>query len=120
MPVYKTLVAADTYRDGGSLEACFACADGTFETIWLQAAESPNGLVFVHTDLLVYADANRQGPARCIAKESKEEDALIIALEKFLRHPKVNVPFSRSTPDEEFLRVVDALITSIPLRIAPP
>lgn len=116
MRVYKTLIAADRYRDGGSLEARFICADGSSETVWLQAAESPDGLIFVHKELSLYADADRQTPPQRIAKNSKEEDLLLAALEKFLRQPHVNVPFARGTPDENFLQTVEALVTSIPNR----
>lgn len=118
MRVYKTLIAADRYRDGGSLEARFICGDGTSETIWLQAAESPDGLVFVHTELALYADADRQSPPQPIAKGSKEEDSILSALEKFLQHPHVNIPFSRGTPDELYLNTVEALVVSIPQRNA--
>jgi serine phosphatase RsbU (regulator of sigma subunit) len=118
MRVYKTLIAADRYRDGGSLEARFICADGTLETIWLQAAESPDGLIFIHTDLSLYADADRQSAPQRITKGSKEEDLLLSALEKFLRHPHVNVPFSRGTSDESYLKTVEDLVASIPERTA--
>jgi hypothetical protein len=118
MTTYKTLVAADVYRDGGSIEARFACADGSFETIWLQAALEPQfGMNYIHTDLLIFADAYRQGPSRRIAKDSIEEDALLNALNEFLRVPKVNVPFSHQTADEDYLQTVEALIANIPNRL---
>lgn len=116
--VYRTLVSADTYRDGGSLEVRFACADGSFETIWLQAALDPEfGVRYVHTDLSVYADASRQEGGRRIAKNSFEEEAIVSAMLRFLRNPKVDVPFSHRTPDEHYLKTVEALIESIPNRM---
>jgi hypothetical protein len=118
MTSYKILVAADVYRDGGSLEVRFACADGSFETIWLQAALEPQfGLNYIYSDLLIFADAYRQGPSRCIAKDSPEEDALLAALNDFMRAPKVNVPFSHQTADEEHLGTVETLIANIPNRL---
>lgn len=115
---YKTLVAADVYRDGGSLEARFQCADGSFETIWLQASLDPEfGVRYIHTDLMIFADANREGAFQRIEKESPEEDALLDALHRFLRAPKVTVPFSHRTPDEHYLRTIETLIESIPNRI---
>jgi hypothetical protein len=103
IPVYRTLVSADTYRDGDSLEARFACAEGSFEMVWLPAALDPQfGVRYVHTDLAIHADANRQEPARTIAKNPFEEEAVVIAMLRFLRNPSVAVPFSHRTPDEHY------------------
>jgi GNAT superfamily N-acetyltransferase len=118
MTSYKTLVAADIYRDGGSLEVRFECADGTHETIWLQASVDPDfGVRYIHTDLLIFADANRQGVFCSIEKESAAEDAVLDALMRFLRYPKVAVPFSHRTPDAHYLETVEMLIKAIPNRV---
>lgn len=114
---YKALVGADVYRDGGSIEVRFVCTDGSSETIWLQVADTPDG-IFVHTDLLIYSNAERHGPALRIAKASPEEDALVAALHRFLSHPKVDVPFVRRTEDGKYIETVETLIASISKRVA--
>jgi hypothetical protein len=112
---YKALVAADIYRDGGSIEVRFACQNGSFETIWLRVDDTPAG-IFVHSDLLVTSDVNGAEPRR-LGKNSAEEEALLTALEEFLQRPKIDVPFVRRTEDPHYLEILEKLLRSIPERI---
>lgn len=110
---YQALVAADIYRDGGSIEVRFSCSDGTPETIWLRVDDTAAG-IFVHTDLLVSSETG--GESRRVAKHSPEEEALLAALERFLQRPKVEVPFVRRTEDHHYLAILEKLASSIPDR----
>ena len=112
---YQALVAADVYRDGGSIEVRFACSNGVDETIWLKVGDSPEG-IFVHTDLLVSADANGALPPENLPKDSPEEHALLAALNRFLGRPKVDVPFVRRTEDYRYLAILEKLVSAIPGR----
>jgi hypothetical protein len=95
---YRTLIGADMYRDGGSLEASFVLADGQFETLWLQAAPgSPRGHQVIHSIFLVYPNVERNPPSIQIEPNSPEEDSIRAAIEVFLANPSVSVPFSHKT-----------------------
>lgn len=114
---YHTLIGADMYRDGGSLEARFALADGQFETLWLQAApDSPRDHQVMHSFLLVYPDVDRNAPSIQIEPNSPEEDSIRAAIEMFLANPSVSVPFSHKTPDDYYLGRLRELALAIPKR----
>ncbi|RYD72211.1 MAG: hypothetical protein EOP84_23525 [Verrucomicrobiaceae bacterium] len=114
---YHTLIGADIYRDGGSLEARFVLADGQFETLWLQTAPgSPCGDQVTHSFLLVYSDVERVAPPIRIEPNSREEDQIRAAIETFLANPNVSVPFSHQTPDDYYLGRLKEMALAIPAR----
>lgn len=113
---YRTLVGADIHRDGGSLEATFALANGQFETLWLRAAKgSPCNHQVIHSFLLVYPDADRTAPSIQIEPNSPEEKSILAAIELFLANPSVNVLFSQ-TPASYCLEKLRDLASAIPKR----
>lgn len=114
---YRTLVGADIYRDGGSLEANFILANGRTETLWLQAASnSPQEHQLVHSVLLVYPNVEREGPPTVILPNSAEEKEILTAIELFLADASVNIPFAHRTPDEFFLAKLRQMELCIPKR----
>ena len=114
---YVKLIAADVYRDGGSLEACFLCDGGTFESIWLQARPEDRSFKrFVHTDLRVSSTAEGAQRGRAVDKGSPEEADIITRLQSFMMSPTVDVPFSHRTPADYHLEKVAALVVAIPHR----
>jgi hypothetical protein len=116
-PRYKTLVGADIYRDGGSLEVKFVCCNGEFETLWLQAApESPNSRQLIHDRLLVFSDLERQVDPVLIERDSSEETCILDSLKLFVSESTVDVPFAHRTPDQVYLGTVNDLIEAIPRR----
>ena len=114
---YVTLIAADIYRDGGSLEARFRCDDGSFESVWLQAKpENRSFERFVHADLRVASSADGAQAGRTLSKGSQEEGAVVAKLRSFMLTPEVDVPFSHRAPVDYYLERVRALISAIPHR----
>lgn len=114
---YHTLVGADIYRDGGSLEARFILGDGRHETLWLQAAPgSPREHQVVHSTLQFYANLDREGVPTKVEPNSSEEDSILAAIETFLESPNVDVPFAHKTPKEYYLGRLRELATGIPNR----
>ena len=114
---YSTLVGTEIYRDGGSLEAKFVLPDGRMETLWLQAASNfPRGHHLIHSVLLVYPNADREGSPTVIVPNSDEEKEIITAIELFLANPRVNVPFAHRTSDESFLDKLRQMALCIPNR----
>jgi hypothetical protein len=119
MRKYDTLISADIYREGGSLEARFVRNDGRFETVRLKARpESRQMDRFIYVELLLFDNADAEGEAKAIVKSSTEELEIIAALREFLDHPKIDIPFAHSTPKKNFLRVVESLVSCIPGRTA--
>ena len=65
MRKYDTLISADIYRDGGSLEARFVRNDGRFETVRLKARpESRQMDRFIYVELLLFDNADAEGEAK--------------------------------------------------------
>jgi hypothetical protein len=114
---YETLITAEIYRDGGSLEARFECKGGGFESIWLAAKpEDRSYMRFVHGDLRISPSADGAQTGRVVAVRSPEEAEVLTRLTSFMQSPKVNVPFSERTPIDYYLQTVASLITAIPNR----
>lgn len=114
---YQTLIAADIYRDGGSLEARFQCEGGGFESIWLAAKPEDRSYTrFVHGDLRISTSAEGAQTGRVVAMGSQEEAEILTRLISFMQSPKVDVPFSERTPIDYYLHTVADLITAIPNR----
>jgi hypothetical protein len=115
--IYHTLLGADMYRDGGSLEASFILGDGRHETLWLQAApESPRDHQVVHSTLQFYANLDREGVPTKVEPNSSEEGSILAAIEAFLASPNVDVPFAHKTPNEYYLERLRELASGIPNR----
>ena len=117
---YKTLVGADIYRDGGSLEAKFILSDGRFETVFLEISRDwLDRTEPVHGRLLVYSDLDRECLPVIVTKASALEEGIMSSLKTFIDSPSVNVPFGHKTADEIFLNYVHSLIEAVPNRIKP-
>ncbi len=114
---YAKLVAADIYRDGGSLEARFQCDDGRFESLWLAAKpEDRSYEKFVHGRFMISADAESAENGRIVGKGTPEEEEILARLTAFMEAPHVDVPFSHQTPRDYYLQKVADLIAAIPNR----
>ena len=57
MKIYDKLIAAEIYRDGGSLEARFRFADGGFESLWLSVLPWDTPAQIAYGDLRVAFDS---------------------------------------------------------------
>ncbi len=116
MKSYDTLIAAEIYRDGGSLEAQFRLADGTFESLWLSVLPWDSPAQKAYGALKLSADANGAENGRVIAMGSGEEREILARLPDFLREPKVEIPMSAYTDRESSIQKVKWLSVEIPRR----
>lgn len=116
MSAYDTLIAADIFRDGGSLEARFRLADGTFQSLWLSILPWDTPAEKTYGALRVSADAEGAKNGRLIPVGSEEEGAILAGLRDFLRAPKVDVPFAHRTDSAAFIEKVTWLLDEIPRR----
>lgn len=116
MRAYDTLIGADIYRDGGSLEARFRLADGTFESLWLSVLPWDTPAQKAYGALKVSADANGAERGRVIAIATEEEREILTGLLSFLRAPKVDIPASPYTDRESCIEKVIWISAEIPRR----
>src|SRR5262245_26772684 len=106
MEAYDTLIAADIYRDGGSLEARFRLADGSFESLWLSVLPWDTPAQKKYGALKVSSVADGAENGRVVPAGSEEERDILVRLRDFLRSPKVDVPFAHRTDSESFVEKV--------------
>jgi len=116
MKIYVSLIAAEIYRDGGSLEARFRLSDGGFESIWLSIIPWDTPAEKAYGPLKVSADAEGAENCRMISIGSEEEREVIARLRDFLRAPKVDVPFAHRSDNALLLQKVAWLADEIPRR----
>ena len=117
MKTYDTLIAADIYRDGGSLEARFRLADGAFESLWLSVLPWDSPKEKAYGPLKVSADADGAQNGIAIPVGSEEEREILARLRDFLRAPKVEVPFAHRTDCAYFIEKAARLSDEIPRRV---
>ena len=114
---YETLITADIYRDGGSMDARFECEGGRFESLWLGAKPEDRSYTrFVPGKLRISPGADGARTGREVAIGSPEETEVLTRLTAFMQSPRVNAPFGERTPIDYYLQKVAALITAIPNR----
>jgi hypothetical protein len=116
MKTYDTLIAADIYRDGGSLEARFRLADGEFVSLWLSVLPWDTPANKAYGALKVSTDADGAEAGRVVLVGSEEERQILASLRDFLRAPKVDVPFAHRTDSASFIEKVTWLSDEIPRR----
>ncbi len=119
MKTYTTLIAADLYRDGGSIGIGFRCADGTFESIWLRAVPIEKDFSrFAHGPLKISQSAEGAEDGVYVPRRSEIEAEIAARITRFMAEPKVDVPFAHKTEVTEHLRLVTRLLEAIPNRVS--
>ena len=116
MKTYQTLIAADIYRDGGSLEARFRLADGAFESLWLSVLPWDAPAQKAYGALKLSADADGAENGRVVPVDSEEEREILARLREFLRAPQVDVPFAHRGDSASFIEKATWLSDEIPRR----
>jgi hypothetical protein len=119
MKTYTTLIAADIYRDGGSIGLGFRCADGTFESIWLRAVPIEKDFSrFAHGPLKISQSAEGAEDGVYVPRKSEIETEVVARITQFMTAPKVDIPISPKTEVTEHLQLVTRLLEAIPHRVA--